>query len=200
MASYRNTRALPTAFIIIIMLVVAISLAYIVNLLFFSSGQDIISHVDASRSALISTSADRAVVMRVRGKIVADESFRSYQIKIAPNERTLTTYSGYKDQQIDSIVLGNNIPSYEQFVYALDRVGLMDNNEFTGDSNDTRGICAKGELYEFQILKAEKSIKTLWTTNCSNSRGSLGLKLNTVTSLFINQIPEAKSKIGDIWR
>jgi hypothetical protein len=200
MATYRSTRVLPVALIIIIIVIAIVGLTYIARLLFFSDNSGVLSQADTSQAALASTSADRAVAMTVRGAIVADEDFRSYQVKVTPNQRILTIYTGYQNQPIDNITIGNNIPAYEQFVYALNRAKLMNNDEATGDSNDTRGVCPTGKLYEFQILKADKSVKKLWTTSCSNVRGSLGLSVSTLTNLFIDQIPGAQTKIGSIWR
>jgi len=36
------------------------------------------------------------VSLSVRGPIVADEDFRSYEIVISPNMRELSVYEGYK--------------------------------------------------------------------------------------------------------
>jgi len=200
MATYRSTRVLPVALIIIIIVIAIVGLTYVARLLFFSDNSGVLSQADTSQAALTSTSADRAVSMTVRGAIVADEDFRTYQIKVTPNGRILTIYAGYQNQPIDNITIGNNIPAYEQFVYALNRAKLMNNDEAIGDSNDTRGVCPTGKLYEFQIIKADKSVKKLWTTSCSNARGSLGLNVSTFTNLFIDQIPGAQTKIGSIWR
>lgn len=200
MANYRTRRIVPVAVIIIIIAIAVVSIIYIGRVLFFSNNTGVLSQADTSQAALISTSADRAVLMTVRGNIVADEEFRSYQIRITPNARTFTAYKGYQQQQIENKVLSNNIPAYEQFVYALNRAKLMNADEFTGDSNDTRGVCATGFLYEFQILKAGKTVKSLWTTTCSGLKGSLGLNVAPITSLFTNQIPDVQSEISGIWQ
>jgi len=167
--------------------------------MFFSSNSTLIQ-ADTSRESLLSTAADRAVRLKVRGNIVADEDFRSYQIQITPNERILALYKGYEKQEFDNITLDNNIPAYEQLVYALNRARMMNNSELTGESNDTRGICASGLLYEFQILKADKVLKSLWTTSCNRPRGSLGVSLAPLTSLFTVQISGAQTKINGLWQ
>jgi len=104
------------------------------------------------------------------------------------------------NQQIDKVSLVNNIPAYEQFIYALYGADFMKGNELTGDSNELRGVCASGKLYEFQILKSEKVIKKLWTTSCSGLRGSLKASLTQINSLFNDQIPDVQSNIGKLWR
>jgi len=201
MANYKTTRVIPIALTLILIAIAIAALVSLARFIFFSGGTGTTtSQADISKAALLDTFADRAVRMTVRGAIVADETFRSYQIQITPNERRLTTYKGYQNQPINNISLGNNLPAYEQFVYALNRINFMKSNELTGDKNDLRGVCATGFLYEFQILKANESLKQLWTSSCSASRGSLNIKLDPLTKLFIAQIPEAKSLIGKLWQ
>lgn len=199
MANYKSSRIIPIALILIITAIAIAALVSLARVVFFSedSSQDT-AQVDISREALLSTSSDRSVRMIIRGPIVADESFRSYQIRVSPGTRNLTTYTGYLDSQIDSINLGNNIPAYEQFVYALDKADLSKGAELSGDRNDLRGICATGKVYEFQILKADKSVKSLWTSTCKGSQGSLDASVSQLTDLFTSQIPDARSVISKI--
>jgi hypothetical protein len=107
----------------------------------------------------------------------------------------LTLSKGYLNQQFDNIALGNNIPSYEQFVYALNAAGMMSGNQLTNDKNDTRGVCATGKLYEFEVLNAGKSVKMLWATSCSDNSGSETASVSTLRELFTDQIPGAINKI-----
>lgn len=186
---------------LLILLVVAIAIAGLVSIarfLFYPSGTTL-NQITSSEEALVSTSADRSVRMTVRGPIVANDDFRSYQIKVTPNESSLTTYSGYLNKLTKTITADNNIPAYEQFVYALNRANLMKGVEISGTSNDRRGVCATGYLYEFQILKADVSVKQLWTSSCSASKGTLNANLSQLTKLFIAQIHDAKKTIDTLW-
>lgn len=197
MANYRTSRIIP---IILTLVVIAIAIAALVSLarvVFFSSNTST-PVVDVSREALLSTSIDSSVQMTVRGAIVANEEFRSYQINITPNSRTLTTYTSYLDRPIDRISLDNNIPAYEEFVFALDKANLVKGEQLEGDRNDLRGICATGRVYEFQVLKDGEPVKQLWTSTCKGSSGSLDASVDQLTSLFISQIPDARSLIGKL--
>lgn len=201
MANHKVARIIPVALTIIVIAIVIAALVSLTRFVFFSSNNTTTSQTDTTKNALLDMSADSTVRMTIRGRLVADEDFRSYQIQVAPTSRTLTTYKGYLDQPIDSISLGNNTKAYEQFVYALNKANMMKGTEFTGDKNDLRGICSTGYVYEFRILKADTSIKQLWTSSCSGSRGSLiGGNLDQITDLFINQIPNAESITGKLWR
>lgn len=202
MTNYRIARIVPVALLIIVAAVAVAVLVSIARIIFFSDSNNTnTSQTSIDKVAIINnTSTDRVVRMIVRGAIVADEDFRSYQIQISPNERTLTVYQGYLGQPINNITLGNNTTAYEQFVYALSKANLVKGTELTGDKNDRRGICSAGFVYEFQVLKADKSQIQLWTSSCSGSRGSLDANLDQLTNLFEAQIPVARTVIGEIWQ
>lgn len=199
MASYGNSRVLPVALVLIIIAIAIAALVSLARAVFFSDDQSSITLTDISHETLVSLAVDNSVTMTVRGSLVADENFHSYQIKVTPTSRNLTTYVGYLDTKVDEIVLGNNTPAYEQFVYALDRASFVKGAELTGDSNDTRGICASGRVYEFELSKGDKSIKKLWTTSCLGKlKGSLVANLDLLRSLFTKQIPGASLTISKI--
>ncbi|CAN5373276.1 hypothetical protein BH10PAT4_BH10PAT4_3780 [soil metagenome] len=187
----RNSRIIPVALILIIIAIAIAALITLARAVFFSDTTQTVSDVDTSRTALLNTAVDHSVTMTVRGSIVADEQFRSYRIAITPTTRTLTTYTGYLDKQIDQINLANNTTAYEEFIYALEKANYVKGSELTGDENDRRGICATGKVYEFGTLTAGKSVKTLWTTSCSNAKGSLNASVTALTALFLKQVPDS---------
>lgn len=192
-----SSRILP---IIIVLLVVAIAIAALVSVgrAIFSGDSSNAPKVDPGVESLLNTAVDRSVRMTVRGPLVADEQFRSYQITVDSSSRRLNTYSGYLDQTIDSIQLGNNTKAYEEFVYALNRANFMKGNELEDEKNDTRGICATGRVYEFEVLQGASAIKRLWTSTCKGSSGSLKASLSQIQKLFINQIPDIKTVLSKI--
>ncbi len=154
-----------------------------------SSGQSI-SQV-SPRDELLTATTDRAVRVTVRGQIVADENFRSYQVTIAPGERRMAVFKSYLSEQVDAISLDNNVPAYTEFVYALDRAGLALGKPFPVEQDNVRGVCASGTLVEFDILKNGESIYHVWTSTCGGSKGSLGrASESTLRDLFLKQIPD----------
>jgi hypothetical protein len=198
MAKYKSTlRIAPIALIIII---IAIAIAVIVSLarvMFFSDNQSA-QVIDTSREALLSTTVERSVKMTVRGEIVADEQFKSYQITVSPSNRDFVAYQGYLDRPIETISLSNNIPAYEEFVYALDKAGLPRGKQLADDKNDTRGVCATGKVYEFHIMNGSDVVKHLWTSTCSGWKGSLVGEVKDLTSLFERQIPDSRDIIRQL--
>lgn len=184
--------------VILVALIVAIAAAALFSLgrTLFNSGDNnssstVVKPEDVGKEALLSTLSDRSVVMTLRGPIVADENFHSYKITVTPSARDMTTYRGYLDQKVDGVQLSNNIEAYTQFVYALNREKLMNAKPLEGEANDTRGICPLGVLYEFSVLEGKDTVRKLWTSSCSNAKGSLKVSsLKKVTRLFKKQIPE----------
>ena len=193
-----SSRILP---IILVLIVVAIAIAGLVSVgrMFFGGDQTDPNQVDIGREALLNTSIDRSVRMTVRGPIVADEQFRSYQITVSPTSRQLATYSGYLESALSAQQFGNNVKAYEQFVHALDKANMMNGEAFEGDKDDTRGVCATGNVYEFEVRRADSSVKRLWTSTCQGSPGSFKANVEQVETLFLEQIPEdAREALKDL--
>ena len=185
--------------IIIVLIVVAIAIAALVSVgrSIFGGGSTP-ETTDTSRNTLLSTTVDHSVRMTVRGPIVAEESFRSYQVTVSPSDRTLSTYSGYLAQPINTKQLGNNVKSYEEFVHALELANMVDGEAFTGEKDDTRGICANGKLFEFEVLQAGSTVKRLWTSTCRGSAGSLRANATQLQDLFLDQIPDNRDILKKI--
>jgi hypothetical protein len=128
--------------------------------------------------------------MTMRGPITANETARSYTITVSPSKRNMTTYQGYINDEIDNEDLDNNVQAYTQFVNALSRAELMEGTPLSGEENDTKGICATGFVYEFEVRQDSKTIQKLWTSTCKGSPGSLEANLTQVSRLFQVQIPD----------
>lgn len=193
-----STRIFP---IILVLIVVAIAIAALVSVgktIFGGGDQPSTAQTDTSEQALLNTAAGNSVRMTVRGPIVADENFRSYRIAVDASGRNLTTYSGYLDQQLSNTQLSNNVKAYEEFVYALNRANLVKGTPLEGDKDDTRGICATGNVYEFEVLQGGMVTKHLWTSTCKGSAGSFKGSVEQVRSLFLNQIPDSKQLLKPI--
>lgn len=192
--------------VILVLLVVAIAAAALFSLgrnFFIGGGSPAdsgVKPINVGKDALTNLSADRSVILTVRGPIVASENFHSYAIIVTPDSRNMTTFKGYVGETVNSVQMNNNSKAYTQFVYALDREKLMNGSPLEGDANDTRGICPGGYLYEFAVAKGQEIVRKLWTTSCVSAKGSLRVSsLQRVSGLFKKQIPEytkLASKVG----
>jgi hypothetical protein len=187
--------------IVIVLAIIAAAIFALISvgrMLFGGDNSSEPAPTNAGKQALTSTLADRSVRMTVRGPIVASENFHSYTVTVSPDTRNMTTYVGYIGEQVDSSQLPNTTQAYEQFVYALDRANMMEGTPLSGGANDTRGICASGSIYEFEVLQGTNSIQRLWTSTCDGSAGSLDANLSQVRNLFRAQIPSFSALAGKV--
>ena len=197
MASYRNSRIVPTILTIIIIIVAIIGLVTLARAIFFS-GSSSTPQVDTNRQALLDTSDGSSVSMSVRGPIVADENFRSYKIEVSPTSRSMQTYTGYLDTVLKQDSFDNNTAAYDQFVHALDKANMSAGKQLSDEKNNVLGVCATGRVYEFSTLKNGDAVQTLWTSTCSGSPGSLKASATQLSQLFQNQIPTANSLLSGL--
>ena len=180
--------------IIIVIIVIALIVAAIVTVVRMAmnggSGEGQTNTKNATlQESVLNREASRSVRWTVRGPIVADENFRSYQITVTPNSRTFVTYSGYLEQVMDTKKYDNNTKAYEEFVYALDKANIG----ATRDAKDEefRGVCAtKGVAYMFETLNNNEVDNTVWSSSCKDSAGTMGADPLKVQALFVNQIPD----------
>lgn len=198
MSRYSKNRILPTILAIVVIIVAIAGLVGLARLLFVGNGTPKSPEVDVARTALLTTVPGSSVTMNVRGPIVADENFRSFQISVTPSSRDVKTFTGYLDQVIDQETLSNNTAAYTEFVHALDKARLTAGTQFEGEANDIRGICATGRVTQFIVNKDGEPVQTLWTSTCSGSKGSLRASVDQLSNLFTRQIPNAPNFISKV--
>ena len=203
-AQPRNSisRFIPILLVIIITIVAVAAVIAIGRALFGDGGSPNSPqpnpNIEDAKTALLSTDVDRSVRLTVRGPIVANENFRSYSVTITPDSREMITYEGYLDNQIDRKRLDNNTKAYTELVYALDKRKMMDGKDLTEEQNDLRGICASGKIYKFETIKNNSVVKSLWTSDCSGSKGSAQANVNEILDMFLKQIPDGKKMASGI--
>ncbi len=198
---YRGSgpRVLP---IIIVIIVIALIVAAIVTVVRMASSGSSDSQSDTKAATLqetvLNTESDRSVRWTVRGPIVADENFRSYQITVTPNSRTFITYSGYLEQVMDTKTYDNNTKAYEEFVYALDKANIGTTRK--AKDEDFRGVCAtKGVAYMFETLASSEADNAIWSSSCKDSAGTMAADPLKIQALFVNQIPDFNPLFNDIF-
>jgi hypothetical protein len=189
-------RFIPIIFLIVIVGLIIAAAVSVVRIFTSNNDQQSSQVVDTSNQALLSTTANRSVRMTVRGVIVGDETFRSYEVLVTPGKREFTRYKGYLAEPLSDVTYQNNTKAYDEFVHALSLAGLAKGTALKGNADDTRGICASGILYEFEIINEGKTIKRLWTTNCGGIKGSLTADPGQLQGLFLAQVPDASQYIG----
>ena len=200
---YRGSRPriLPIIVVIIVVALIVATLVTAGRMLFSGSssqGNKKVTTASSIESALLNESTDRSVQWTVRGPIVSNENFRSYQINISPVSRTYVIYSGYLDQVMNTKTYDNNTQAYEQFVYALDKTGIPITHNVP--DTDLRGVCAtQGLAYKFDTLSSSTIDHTMWTSTCKDSPGTMTASPLQVQALFVNQIPDFHPLFGTIY-
>jgi len=189
-------RIFPIIVVIIVIALVIAALVSIARLVFFSGNSTDRSNTTGDqkvniRDEVLKTTQERAVRYTIRGPIVADENFRSYQITITPTHRSMTVYRGYLENPIETKSYDNNTRAYEQFVYALDKADIAKTRD--AKEQDLRGVCANnGRAYKFEVMDNGVTKEALWTSTCDGSKGSMAANMLQVHQLFANQIPDFK--------
>lgn len=180
--------------VILVLIIIAIAVAALFSAgrALFGGDQSTQSPSDTSRDTMLNTSMGYSTRMTVRGPIVADENFRSYQVTISSDARVVTTYTGYLENPIETKQFPNNIKAYDEFVHALDKANMIKGEAFSSDKDDTRGICATGRVYSFEVMEGVNTVKRLWTSTCKGSPGSLKASTEQLQRLFLEQIPDQK--------
>lgn len=179
-------KILPIIIIILVITMAIILIVSVAKMMFKSNPKE--PQVNALEQALLTVDNSRGVRMTVRGPIVAQENFRSYQILITPQSRILTTYKGYLGEKIDTKQFDNNVPAYEQFVNSLVKANLSKGKPF--ETENLNGICATGTITEFDVMQNDASLAHLWTSTCKGSPGSLSASVDQNKNLFLAQIPD----------
>ena len=195
------SRFIPILLVIVIM-IVAIAAVIAIGRALLGGGSSNNSTntavTDEGRTALLTVDTSRSVRLTVRGPIVANENFRSYRVTISPEERDITTYAGYLEKVIETKKFDNNNRAYEELVHALDKRRMMDGRVLTEEQNDLRGICASGQIYQFDTLVNGETVRSLWTSDCDGSKGSATANVSEVINMFLNQIPEGRKIVSGV--
>ena len=195
------SRFIPILLVIVIM-IVAIAAVIAIGRALLGGGSSNNSTntavTDEGRTALLTVDTSRSVRLTVRGPIVSNESFRSYRVTISPEERDITTYEGYLEKVIETKKFDNNNRAYEELVHALDKRRMMDGRVLTEEQNDLRGICASGQIYQFDTLVNGETVRSLWTSDCDGSKGSATANVSEVINMFLNQIPEGRKIVSGV--
>lgn len=177
------------------MIIIGVIFFLIVAGLFFfitggSRSNNQLSVDEQNRRLVTNVHSGRSVRMTVYGPVVANEDRESYEITVTTTTRRFAAYKGYTQSQVASSDYDNTYEGYQQFVYALSRVGFDKERSLSDTENDDRGACATGRKYVYELFENGDQIKRVWTTTCSGSRGSFAGANDAVKALFVKQVPD----------
>jgi hypothetical protein len=128
-------------------------------------------------------------VMRltVEGRVNIDQEHRVARITVGRSENKIEIIHGYEGNVVDSRTYNSNETAYATFLRALDLRGYT-----RGDDDpalaDSRGVCAGGRTYTFEIVTGSATVQRFWSSSC----GSGTFKGNDaqIRGLFHAQIPD----------
>lgn len=165
-------------------------IAMLMIILFARRGDRPEQAVGVNRETSIVDYANTSTTVRFTqaGQINAREDHRVLQITVGQNERTVVIYDGYQGNILKSQSLLNDPDAYRAFLAALQNSGYTKPSIASRNVNPL-GACPTGKRYNYDILSGTDVKQSLWSTSCSNIRGTFAGNPSAVRTLFQNQIP-----------
>lgn len=140
----------------------------------------------SQRPALVAAASSDAVFSyTTAGPISANEDFYRIKINVSRASRSVQVYRGYGDTVVAAKQFDNNTAAFGEFLSALDRAGYTSERRTSFESE--AGLCPNGLRMVFESDQFDEAFRR-WTTNCKE-RGSFGGSIDTVSQLYIRQIP-----------
>lgn len=128
------------------------------------------------------------VSMTMQGKLTGDDTFRSVRITVDANERLIEVLSGYNGTVELNQSFGNNQAALVTFLYALDNAGFT--NTQKGMYKDSRGVCPKGNVYQYTYTAQDGVPHDSWSTSCKRMDGTFAGDATVIKQLFQAQITD----------
>lgn len=193
-----RSKLLPIVLVVIVAVVAIFALVSIGRAILNRDDQASVVEDDPAERSLLVSEIDRSVRMTVRGPIIADENFNTYEISVSPTERIISTYEGYQDRTINTERFPNSTEAYEEFVYALAQLEFSAETPKSEVLDDVRGVCALGRLYTFETLQAQSAISSAWISSCRGNDATFQGNAILARDLFHKQIPESNDYLRDL--
>jgi hypothetical protein len=172
----------------------SIGLLILVILLIFNGGpKTSVSKTSKVLTTYANSSAD--VSMTIDGTINDNQDHQQVKVIVSEDETTFEQIQGYQGNVIKSQTYPNNLNSYTNFLFALERAGFTEGDSSPALSNDL-GYCPLGDRYIFELNQNGKDLEHYWATNCSGTKTYDG-NLNLTLTLFQNQVPNYGAIAGN---
>ncbi len=133
----------------------------------------------------------------LRGPINALENHRVLEITIGRNNRTAVIYEGYNGKILKAESFNNTEAAYSKFLAALENSGYT-NTRIAEPNIVPDGACPQDRRADFEIIQGSQTIQSLWTTSCSNARGTFAGQTPTVRALFADQLPDYEEFVSGV--
>ena len=190
---HRSSARIGIALLIVIVAVIMLGGAVFLAQSLFAGGT---SKTQSGETSLLSEPTDNTTVkMIVRGPIVAKENHYSIQLDINNSKRRLVIYRGYDQaEEVQKIELDNDAGAFTDLLLALRDNRYTDSMVTSIEKND--GLCASGQIIDFQLVDGDQVKSDLWTTSCASVGGNFGGNSTGVIQLLLDQIPGSREAIS----
>ena len=164
----------------------------IVGLIIIFSGGDGVQQAEKKEPKSLPEHSDTIAEtsMTIRGEINGEDIHREIRITVGQLQRRLDIIAGYSDAVIQTQTYSNSLPAYREFLYAIAGAGFLAKKETSPAQANPSGKCPLGNLYEFELNDGGEVLSYLWTSTCSNAKGTLAVSSSTLQQLFKNQITD----------
>ena len=180
-----------------IILIVLVFAAVIVGAIVWA-GQGIFSgkaptdSLSSAQKLLEKSNSQTSIKMVVRGPITAQENHYSISAQISASSRNLTVLQGYSGQVVVNQNFANSSDAFNDMMAVLNREGFMSSQS---TNLTTAGICADGQVLNFQIFDGSRKVGDLWSDSCGDSGTFAGS--SSVISTILGQIPNSSDTIAN---
>lgn len=190
---HRSSARIGIALLIVIVAVIMLGGAVFLAQSLFAGGAN---KTQSGETSLLSEPTDNTTVkMIVRGPIVAKENHYSIQLDINNSKRRLVIYRGYDQaEEVQKIELDNDAGAFTDLLLALRDNRYTDSIVTSIEKND--GLCASGQIIDFQLADGDQIKSDLWTTSCASVRGNFGGNSTSIIQLLLDQIPGSREAIS----
>ncbi len=155
--------------------------AFILILHIFSGGSS------KKTSPLINyANTDTTVQFTELGPYVDDQHFNGFRINVGASETVMQTLQGYNETITNTQTFNSNQTGFADFLAALDVAGFQKGNT-SASKADSRGYCATGDTYVFELLTDGGTSERWWWTSCGE--GNFQGNPSHVMNLFKQQVP-----------
>jgi hypothetical protein len=124
----------------------------------------------------------------VRGPVISDEKYRSYNIDISQKSRVMQSLETYQNNIAKELVYENNPAAFTNLLKSLRLQGFHLKDPAFLQPDDT-GYCPKNARYYYEIYENNIQVFRAWGTSCSSEIGT-SAATGEVKELFKKQIPE----------
>ncbi|HVS79178.1 MAG TPA: hypothetical protein VHD84_02735 [Candidatus Saccharimonadales bacterium] len=132
---------------------------------------------------------DATVSFTVDGLVNADELHRQIRITVSNSQMEMDVLQGYNPRVIKSKSFVNNQEAYTVFLKSINNYGFLSKLKGTKEPDSEEGQCPLGFRYILDLNQDGVDLSRTWASTCGSKVGTSGALIDTIQTLFQDQIP-----------